>query len=481
MKKYLSLHLSFYDIDNNSPGSILAKMSINTIQLKEFMVFIVGYSIYILSNLIATLIIGCYYEYRLTLIIYLFLPFVIFINIFRRFIIQVDDKKSIEASMEGGSIISECVTNLKPIFAYNFQPEALRIYLEVIDYITQRQVRDNIINGIAMGLTFFSAFAKDAAICAATKKFVLNNSMDSDDMAIIQNVVGNSFITVLGLLRNLGHIKKAILSLKFIYSTLETESLIPPYAKENINKLSPDSIKGKIEFRHVYFAYPSNPENIILKDINMTIMPGQKIALVGYSGSGKSTIIQLLNRFYDVEEGKGEILIDDINIKEYNLYELRKKIGFVPQEPSIFKTSYIENIRYGNLNATDEECKEAAKETNSLEILERDKTVNKKISSLSGGQKQKLVLARLFLKKPVILLLDEATSALDKQSEIEVQKALDRLTINKTTISIAHRLNTIENSDKIFVFDNGRIYEQGTHEELMKLKKRYYILQKYSS
>ena len=481
MKKYLSLHLSFYDIDNNSPGSILAKMSINTIQLKEFMVFIVGYSIYILSNLIATLIVGCYYEYRLTLIIYLFLPFVIFINIFRRFIIQVDDKKSIEASMEGGSIISECVTNLKPIFAYNFQPEALRIYLEVIDYITQRQVRDNIINGIAMGLTFFSAFAKDAAICAATKKFVLNNSMDSDDMAIIQNVVGNSFITVLGLLRNLGHIKKAILSLKFIYSTLETESLIPPYAKENINKLSPDSIKGKIEFRHVYFAYPSNPENIILKDINMTIMPGQKIALVGYSGSGKSTIIQLLNRFYDVEEGKGEILIDDINIKEYNLYELRKKIGFVPQEPSIFKTSYIENIRYGNLNATDEECKEAAKETNSLEILERDKTVNKKISSLSGGQKQKLVLARLFLKKPVILLLDEATSALDKQSEIEVQKTLDKLTINKTTISIAHRLNTIENSDKIFVFDNGRIYEQGTHEELMKLKKRYYILQKYSS
>ena len=327
-----------------------------------------------------------------------------------------------------------------------------------------------------MGLTFFSAFAKEAAICAATKKFVLNNSMDSDDMAIIQNVVGNSFITVLGLLRNLGHIKKAILSLKFIYSTLETESLIPPYAKENINKLSPDSIKGKIEFRHVYFAYPSNPEHIILKNINMTIMPGQKIALVGYSGSGKSTIIQLLNRFYDVEEGKGEILIDDINIKEYNLYELRKKIGFVPQEPSIFKTSYIENIRYGNLNATDEECKEAAREVNSLKILERDKTVNKKISSLSGGQKQKLVLARLFLKKPVILLLDEATSALDKQSEIEVQKTLDKLTINKTTISIAHRLNTIENSDKIFVFDNGRIYEQGTHEELMKLKKRYIYL-----
>ena len=126
------------------------------------------------------------------------------------------------------------------------------------------------------------------------------------------------------------------------------------------------------------------------------------------------------------------------------------------------------------------ECKEAAREADSLKIVENDYNENEK-SGLSGGQKQRLAIARIFLKNPVILLLDEATSALDKQSEIEVQKSLDKLSINKTTISIAHRLNTIENSDKIFVFDKGRLYEQGTHEELMKLKKRYYILQKYSS
>ena len=210
-------------------------------------------------------------------------------------------------------------------------------------------------------------------------------------------------------------------------------------------------------------------------------MPGQKVALVGYSGSGKSSIIQLLNRFYDIEDGKGEILIDDINIKDYNLYELRKKIGFVSQESSIFRRSYLENIRYGNLNATDEECKIAAKETDSLHIFENEKNDGKKKATLSGGQKQKLAIARIFLKNPIILLLDEATSALDKQSEIEVQNSLDKLSKNKTTISISHRLSTIENSDKIFVFDNGRIHEQGTHEELMKLKKRYYTLQKYSS
>ena len=220
----------------------------------------------------------------------------------------------------------------------------------------------------------------------------------------------------------------------------------------------------------------------------MTILPNQKVALVGYSGCGKSSVIQLINRFYDVEEGKGEILIDDINIKDYNLYELRKKIGLVSQEPSIFKTTNLENIRYGNLDATDEQCKSAANEANALSILQKDEInesldekPDKKKYVLSGGQKQKLAIARTVLKNPVILLLDEATSALDKNSELEVEKSLDKLSMNKTTVSIAHRLNTIENSDKIFVFDNGRIVEQGTHSELMKLKKRYYTLYQYSN
>ena len=481
MKKYLSFHLSFYDIDRNSPGSILSKMSINTIQLKEFLNFIFGYVIKIVVMLIVTLIIGCCHEYLLTLIIYIFLPFVIVINIIRRFAIQVDSDKSIEANMEGSSIISECVTNVKTIFAYNFQPEALRLYTEAIDYITQNQIKDNVINGFITGLNYFTSYARNMALYAATKRYVLNDTMNSDEMAVIQNIVGCSYVECLNLLRDIGHIKKAIYALKSIYSTLETESLIPPYAEDNFNKLTAENIKGKIEFKHVYFAYPTNPERVILKDINMTIMPGQKVALVGYSGSGKSSIIQLLNRFYDIEDGKGEILIDDINIKDYNLYELRKKIGFVSQEPSIFRRSYLENIRYGNLNATDDECKIAAKEADSLNIFENEKNDDKKKAVLSGGQKQKLAIARIFLKNPVILLLDEATSALDKQSEIEVQNSLDKLSKNKTTISIAHRLSTIENSDKIFVFDNGRIHEQGTHEELMKLKKRYYTLQKYSS
>jgi len=488
MKKYLSFHLSFYDIDRNSPGSILTKMSIDTIQMKEFIKNIIGVTIICIAIIIASLIVGCCYEYRLTLICILFLPFLIFINIIRRLLMQSDDKRSIQSNMEGGSIISECVTNIKTIYAYNFQQEAIRIYLEAIDYITQQQVRDNFINGLVVGLTFFADFCKNAAIFAATKRYVLNDSINTDEMAVVQSIMGDGFIEIAVLMRDVGHIKKAIAAVKSIYSTLETESLIPPYSKDNYNKLTPENISGKIEFRHVYFAYPTNPEHVVLKDINMTILPGQKAALVGYSGCGKSSVIQLLNRFYDVEEGKGEILIDDVNIKDYNLYELRKKIGFVSQEPSVFKTSNLENVRYGNLHATDEECKLAAQEANALQVLQKDEVNEfleekafKKKSALSGGEKQKLAIARTVLKNPVILLLDEATSALDKESELEVQKSLDKISLNKTTVTIAHRLNTIENSDKIFVFDNGRIHEQGTHDELMKLKKRYYTLYKYSS
>ena len=488
MRKYLSFHLSYYDIERNSPGSILTKISIDTVQMKEFIKNIIGISIICISIIITSLIVGCCYEYRLTLICILFLPFLIFINILRRMLMQVDDKRSIQSNMEGGSIISECVTNTKTIYAYNFQQEAIRIYLEAIDYITRQQIRDNLINGVVVALTFFANYSKNAAIFAATKRYVLNDTINTDEMAVVQSIIGDGFIQIAALMRDVGHIKKAIAAVKSVYSTLETESLIPPYSKDNYNKLTAENINGKIEFRHVYFAYPTNPEHVVLKDINMTILPGQKIALVGYSGCGKSSVIQLLNRFYDVEEGKGEILIDDVNIKDYNLYELRKKIGFVSQEPSVFKTSNLENVRYGNLNATDEECKLAAEEANASQVLQRDEVDMileekgfKKKSALSGGEKQKLAIARTVLKNPVILLLDEATSALDKESELEVQKSLDKISSNKTTLTIAHRLNTIENSDKIFVFDNGRIHEQGTHDELMKLKKRYYTLYKYSS
>ena len=456
-------------------------MAIDTVQLKYSFKLIIGNIIAALSTLITSLIFGACYEYRITLITFIFLPFLIIITFIRRMFVQVDSPKAMVAGADGGRILSECTTASRTIFCYNFSREALRLYLEAIDYITQRQFIDNFINAISLSLITFSNYMLNATIIALGKKYIINDTLTSDEMTIIQSIMGEAYNNIAGYMKSIWRIRKAIASLRSIYSILDTESLISPFYKDNMNKLSANNIKGKIEFRHVYFAYPFQPDNVILKDISFTIEPGQSVALVGNSGCGKSSIIQLLNRFYDVEDGKGELLIDDVNIKDYNLNELKKKIGFVQQEPSAFKRSSIENVRYGYLEAPDEECYEAARKVNALNVLQRDNDNTLKEKQLPGGDKQKLAIARIFIKNPPILLLDEPTSALDKESELEIEKSLEELSKNKTTVTIAHRLNTVEKCDKIIVFDKGRLKEQGTHDELMKLQKRYYTLRKYSN
>ena len=232
MKKFLNLHLAYFDLDINSPGSLLTNISLNSIQIKEYTANILGTSIHALSIFIASLIVGFCNEYRLTLIIMCFLLFLIIITILRRTLIQSDDKKSIQMGIEGGGILSESIINSKTIFAYNFSKNAVKLYLEKIDYITQRMVRDNLINGFLLGLIDFSKFACDAAIFAATKKFILNDSLDSEDMFIIKSLVLRGYSTIIVKAQNMGRIKKALLSLKNFYSVLETDSLIPQF--ENI-------------------------------------------------------------------------------------------------------------------------------------------------------------------------------------------------------------------------------------------------------
>ena len=499
MEKYLSSHLSYFDITKNSPGALLTRMSINTMELNHMLNSILGVTIKCSCIFITALIIGCLNEYRLILINFAFMPIIVISNTIRRQSIETSGKKSIMAKIETGGILSECVMNSKIIFCFNFQKKAFKIFNEILEYTRRQFIRDSIIMGFFMGLGSFCYFVSNIAIYIASKKYMLNNTMESENLSIIMNIANTSSQFIINSLGDLGNTRKAIVAFKLIYSTLETKSLIPPFQKDNQGKKPALNISGKIEFKNVYFAYPTRPENLILKDVSLTILPGKKSAIVGPSGSGKSTIIQLLNRFYDVEEGKGEILIDDINIKNYNLYELRKKIGYVSQDPSLFKISPLENIRYGNLDASYEECLEAAKKANIMALFpeksmnnnmdEEKLNLNKKKFGLkdgnkkdllSGGEKQKLCIARTFLKNPTILLLDEPTSSLDKNSELEIQKSLEQLSENRTCVSVSHRLNFIENYDKIYVMESGRIIEEGTHQELLNLKKMYYTLYKFS-
>ena len=230
-----------------------------------------------------------------------------------------------------------------------------------------------------------------------------------------------------------------------------------------------EEFRSDITFENVDFRYKDNDEKI-LKNINMVAKKGETVALVGNSGGGKSTLVNLIPRFFDVDAG--EISIDGINVKDYKIKSLRKKIGIVPQETFLFGGTVLENIKYGNQKASVEEVIEAAKKANAHEFIEKleqgyETEIGERGVKLSGGQKQRISIARAILENPQILILDEATSALDNESEQLVQDALEKLMKGKTTFVIAHRLSTIINSDKIVVIQQGEIRETGTHEELL--------------
>ena len=229
--------------------------------------------------------------------------------------------------------------------------------------------------------------------------------------------------------------------------------------------------KGDIEFKNVYFEYPDD-HNIVLRGLNLKIKSGEKVAFVGPSGGGKTTLCNLIPRFYDVTDG--EILLDGKNIKSYTLKSLRENIGMVQQEVYLFSGTVYENISYGKPGASMEEVIEAAKKAGAHEFISELKDgyntyVGERGVKLSGGQKQRISIARVFLKNPPIIILDEATSALDNESEYAVARSLSALSVGRTTITIAHRLTTIQNADRIMVLTEDGIVEQGTHSELLEL------------
>lgn len=237
-------------------------------------------------------------------------------------------------------------------------------------------------------------------------------------------------------------------------------------------------VKGKIDFENVTFNYGENGRDV-LKNVNLHIAPGQTVALVGMSGGGKSTIISLIPRFYDVI--KGTVKIDDIDVRHSTIDSIRSQVGIVLQDNILFSDSVKSNILMGNPSATDEEIVEAAKAANAHDFIMSlpegyDTKVGERGVKLSGGQKQRVAIARVFLKNPPILILDEATSALDLESEALIQESLDHLAHNRTTVIVAHRLSTITHADQIFVIDHGELKEQGTHDSLMSQNGIYHDL-----
>ncbi|MCJ7735291.1 MAG: ABC transporter ATP-binding protein/permease, partial [Anaerolineales bacterium] len=238
--------------------------------------------------------------------------------------------------------------------------------------------------------------------------------------------------------------------------------------KEAENPVQPDEIKGQVTFQNVQFGY--DPDEIIINDFSVDVKPGQKIALVGPTGAGKTTMVKLLMRFYDVNQGA--ILVDGHNIKDYKREDLRCLFGMVLQDTWLYNDTIMENIRYGRPGATDDEVIQAAKAAHVDHFVRTlsdgyNMVLNEEASNISQGQKQLLTIARAIVTDPTMLILDEATSSVDTRTEVLIQKAMDNLMKNRTSFIIAHRLSTIRNADRILVMDQGDIVEQGSHDDLL--------------
>ena len=471
-KKYLELDLQFFDQDYNTPGSLLTKLSIDTTKISVIVLSVFGSIISSVGGIIVSIVLGMIFDWRLALISTAFLPFTLFFTVFKAYFRANGSQSNYDLKIEAGSIISECVISTKTIFSFNFQQKAVDIYSSILEKENNGILKKGIFSGLLFGIGIFITFACRAVLMKCSYLFIKNQTLNYEDMMCALNCL----LTMGGICHSLmllAELPKARDAFRSLFRILRTPSEIIAFEDVNKDKQFPSEFKGKIEFKNVTFAYPTKPENIILNNLSLTINPGQHAALVGFSGSGKSTIIQLIERYYDPV--KGDVFIDDINVKDYNLYKLRKKIGLVSQEPVLFKRSVYENILYGKLDAKENEVIEAAEKA-AINKFFKNEQKGEKNETVSGGEKQRLAIARAFLKDPSILLLDEATSALDKESEIEVQKSINELQKGRTSVAVAHRLSTIIDSDVIFYLEYGVVKEKGTHNELLAKRGKYYQL-----
>ncbi|XP_062840207.1 ATP-binding cassette sub-family B member 5 isoform X1 [Anolis carolinensis] len=430
------------------------------------------------STLLAGIIIAFVHGWKLTLVILSVSPLLVASGAVWSYILSVLTSKELLEYSKAGAVAEEILSAIRTVVAFNGQKKAIERYDVNLETARIVGMKKTITTSISMGFSQFLIYGSYAlAFWYGTKLTV--DEKDTYDIGTVLIVFFSVLVGAFSIGEASPNLESVANARGAAYEVFKIITKPRPIDSSSNEGFKPDKFRGEIEFKNIHFSYPSRPDIQILKGLNLKIQPGKTIALVGSSGCGKSTTIQLLQRFYDPAEG--QIIIDGHDIRTLNLKWMRENIGIVSQEPILFATTIAGNIRYGREDITDAEIEQAAKEANAYDFISKlpDKfntMVGERGAQLSGGQKQRIAIARALARNPKILLLDEATSALDNQSESIVQAALDKAKTGRTTIVIAHRLSTIRTADIIAGFEKGVLIEQGTHDELMAHKGVYYAL-----
>jgi ABC-type multidrug transport system fused ATPase/permease subunit len=469
----VKLPMSFYA--QKRVGELNSRISADISQLQDTFTTTIAEFLRQLILIIGGFVILGNISPKLTLMMLAIVPIVaVAAVIFGRFIRKYG-KKTQDKVAESQVIVEETLQGISNVKAFANEWYEIQRYKNKIKEIVKIAIKGGQYRGYFASFIILCLFGCVVAVVwygiTLTIKGEVEGVGDLISFVLYTTFIGASFG---GIAEMYAQIQKAVGATERVFELLE-ETPEEINAKPQTTPI--EKIKGNVSFKNVAFSYPSRKEVEVLKDVSFTAGFGQKIAIVGPSGAGKSTISSLLLRFYDITSG--EITVDGKNIYDYDLENLRGNMSIVPQDVILFGGSIKENIAYGKPNATDEEIIQAAKQANAFNFVDGfpekfETLVGERGVKLSGGQRQRIAIARALLKNPSILILDEATSSLDSESEKLVQEALEVLMEGRTSIIIAHRLSTIRNADKILVLDNGKITEEGTHQELINVENGIY-------
>lgn len=468
-----SLSIGFFD--KNPIGRLLTRVTNDTETLNEMYTSVLITLFKDILMLIGIMFVMLTMDFKLAILSFALVPFIILIAMLFRKKIRTIYRISRSQLANINSSLNENITGIRTIQIFNKEKKISASFDKLnSDYLnTQKReiktyaiFRPSIEVIRSLGIATLVYFGGGKVISSAIEFGVLYAFID---------YLQKFFAPIIDLTEKYNILQSAMASSERIFNLLDNKDIL-----ENINTTElTEDVKGRIEFKNVWFAYSN--DNWVLKDISFVINPGEAIAFVGATGAGKSSIINLITRFYDIQ--KGEILLDGINIKNIDKFQLRRNIGVVLQDVFIFTGTIKDNIRLNNTSISDEDVIEVAKYVNAHNFINKlpkqyNEPVMERGSTLSSGERQLLAFARTLAHNPKILILDEATSNIDTETELLIQDALEKLIKGRTTIAVAHRLSTIQHADKIIVLSNGRIEEMGNHQELLLKEAMYYDLYK---